>query len=341
MRRLTVVSANACNGGIDPRTGDDSGALMTIKVLRGVRPHVVLLQEMDACGDPNRLWRHLRYWANALDMEAVLGPSAAVRSELGNHTAILVAARRGLRVTDQWPPPPPAGPRVPWCHAEVTVPGLAGPLHLYSVHLSAESPSDRVHAAELIAGYTASCGQHVLAGGGWNDYPRGGPVPSAAELGALPAQARVARCRRGPTGLWEPCYDVDDLLGDVGLADIAACWSGAARLAATTGNGARADRCYATADLAAAAVSCQNLRIGSDHQAVACTFDFSRLPGDLSNPEEPPGRSEESLAAYRDGASAAGPAGAFRMRRSESPGSLTSWPGAISRPGWPGSQAES
>jgi len=274
-RRLTVVTANLCYGGLDPETGDDLPLEATVGALRRARPHAVLLQEVGAAGNPSGLWRRLRRIANALGMEpAVLGPSAAIRSELGNHTAILVAAGRGLRVTDQWPPPSPAGPRVPWCRAEVTVPGLAGPLHLYSAHLSARSPSARVHAAELIASYAAGHAGHVVAGGDWTTTRAPGPGP--AQIAALPAAVRASRCRQGPDGAWAPRYDVDAPFAAAGLADLAACHDPAG-LAATTRDGARADRCYATPALAGVLAACQDLVTGSDHRAVAVTFDLTGL----------------------------------------------------------------
>jgi endonuclease/exonuclease/phosphatase family metal-dependent hydrolase len=201
MQRLTVISANACYGGIDPGTGDDSRARVTIEALRSAQPHVVLFQEMDA-RDPYRLWRHLRHFASALDMEPVLGPSAAIRSELGNHTAILVSGRRGLRVVDQWPPPAPAGPRVPWCRAEVTVPGLARPVHFCSVHLSARSAADQLRAAQVIASYVRAQHHPAVVGGDFNGYaPASRPPPSRQ------------RCRR-------TCG-----ASRAGAAAPAACWS--------------------------------------------------------------------------------------------------------------------
>jgi hypothetical protein len=45
------------------------------------------------------------------------------------------------------------------------------------------------------------------------------------------------------------------------------------------GDGARADRCYATPALAGVLAACQDLVTGSDHRAVAVTFDLTRLQG--------------------------------------------------------------
>jgi endonuclease/exonuclease/phosphatase family metal-dependent hydrolase len=199
----------------------------------------------------------------------------------GNHTAILVATCHGLRIVNQWPPP--GGPRVPWCSAEVTVPGIAGPLHLYSVHFSARSLGEQLRAAELVASY-ASQQAPALVGGDFNGYPRAGPVPAASQLRALRPHQQLVRACRGPDGTLSPSYDVDDLLTGAGLTDMAGALPAARRdpagLSGTAEDGtARLDRCYATPDLAAAAVSCRQLPIGSDHDAVAFTFDTSILGG--------------------------------------------------------------
>jgi endonuclease/exonuclease/phosphatase family metal-dependent hydrolase len=274
VRRLTVVSANTCYGGINPDTGDDSGARVTIEALRGADPDVALLQEMDARGDPYRLWRHLRHFASALDMEPVLGPSAAIRSELGNHTAILVSARRGLRVADQWPPPAPAGPRVPWCRAEVTVPGLARPVHFCSVHLSARSAADQLRAAQVIASYVRAQHHPAVVGGDFNGYAPG--EPAAAEPAALPAHLRgQPRWRRGPGGVPEPDYAVHDTLADAGLTDIAAHLPPGRRdrpgLTGTARAG-RIDRIYLTG---AATEYRQQDTGGSDHHMLLLTLDLT------------------------------------------------------------------
>jgi len=273
VRQLTVVSVNTCYGGIDPDTGDDSGARVTIEALRGAQPHVVLLQEMDARGDPYRLWRHLRHFANALDMEPVLGPSAAIRSELGNHTAILVATSRGLRVVDQWPPPAPASPRVPWCRAEVTVPGLARPVRFCSVHLSARSAADQLRAAQVIASYVRAQHQPAVVGGDLNGYAPGEPA-------VLPAPSRgQPHWRRGPGGVLEPDYTVHETLADAGLTDIAAHLPRGHRdppeLTGTADAG-RIDRIYLTAPLTGAATAYRQQDTGGgDHHMLLLTLDLT------------------------------------------------------------------
>lgn len=60
VRRLTVVTANLCYGGIDPQAGDDGPLEAAVAALRRGRPHAVLLQEVDAAGNPSGLWRRLR-----------------------------------------------------------------------------------------------------------------------------------------------------------------------------------------------------------------------------------------------------------------------------------------
>jgi endonuclease/exonuclease/phosphatase family metal-dependent hydrolase len=293
---LTVVTANLCYGGLDRVTGDDAGWRASVTALRAVRPAVVLLQEVDARGEPFRLWAHLRRTAAALGMEPVLGPSAALRSQTGNHTAILAATRAGVVIEDQWPPPPPAGPARPWCTARLSVPGLGAPLHVYSVHLPARSPAARRAAGEELASFAASHdpGDHVLAGGDFNSYPAAG-APRAGDLAGLPLRWLISRCVPVPGG-WQPDCGPDELLTAAGLADLAARHAGTSpagstALAATKG-GARLDRCYATPALAAALVSCQPLTTGSDHAAVAVTFDLSAAgPGSPAGP--PPAEGSE------------------------------------------------
>jgi endonuclease/exonuclease/phosphatase family metal-dependent hydrolase len=278
---LTVASANLCYGGLDQATGDDSQWRTTITALAGAAPDIVLAQEMDARGDPYRLWFHLRRTAAALGLEPVLGPSAALRSQTGNHTAILIRTSAGIGIEDQWPPPAPAAPGRPWCWAQLAVPGLDRPLHAYSVHLSARSATAQRQAAEELASYAT--GQLALVGGDFNSHPRAGPVPAPAQLQALETgqsrQILLTRCRRTPGGTWEPDYATDDVLTAAGLADVAARCPGPGGAAPTTADGARADRCYVSASLAPAAVSCRPLPIGSDHAAIICGLDLSRLTG--------------------------------------------------------------
>jgi hypothetical protein len=113
LAEFTVVFANMHYGGIDLQTGDDGSWRETIAALAPFEPDVVSLQEMDA-HNVFYLWRHMRRTANALGMEPVHGPSAALRAETDNHTGILVRTRPGgLQILNQSPPSGVAGPCVP------------------------------------------------------------------------------------------------------------------------------------------------------------------------------------------------------------------------------------
>jgi endonuclease/exonuclease/phosphatase family metal-dependent hydrolase len=277
---LTVVTANLEHGGI-ALDGDDSSLRATIAAIAPLRPDIVLLQEAGA-RDPLQTWRLTHRLAAALGaMRPILGPPAAAGSRCGSHTAILVAAH--LTVTDQWPPPPPAGPAEPWCSAELADPRLPGPLVVISAHLPIRSPAARLRAAQLIASVAAEKtrdGNLVVAGGDMNCYPRAG-APAAVD--DLPLHLEITRTAPGPGGRLVPDLSADDtltaVLPDVGAA-LAARGAGPHCLAPTGRGGARVDRIHADPALVATAVAYRAIVTGSDHQAIAVTFDLARLPPD-------------------------------------------------------------
>jgi endonuclease/exonuclease/phosphatase family metal-dependent hydrolase len=277
---LTVISCNLEYGAIDPVTGDDSGARRAIAVLGGADPDIVLLQEMHTA-DPYHLRRHLRRFATELGMQPVLGPAGSLRVTTGNHTAMLFGPH--ITIHDEWPPPPPVGPQVPYCRAEVTVPGVPGRVQVHSVHLAARSAQRRLGEAEILASYAADAicagSQHVLIGGDFNSVPVAGSA--ALDLAAWQPRLLAQRCARGPGAQWVPDLRVGHILHESGLRDLAAV------VAATTGDEsaldptgpglARVDQIHASTALAACVTAYDLLETDSDHLAVAVTLDPARL----------------------------------------------------------------
>jgi endonuclease/exonuclease/phosphatase family metal-dependent hydrolase len=277
---LTVVSSNINYGGLDQETGDDSGARRAIAVLAALEPDIVLLQEMHTA-DPYRLRRHLRRFANELGMQPVLGPAGSLRVTIGNHTAMLFGPH--ITIHDEWPPPPPAGPPVPWCRAEITIPGIPGRVQAHSVHLAARSAVRRLGEAELLASWAADAirdaGQHVLIGGDFNCVP----VAGAGALDLLAWQPRLLaqRCTRTPAGDLVPDLRVGQILAESGLSDLAAVLAARtgdpAPLAPTGQGGARVDQVHASPALAGCVTGYRLLETLSDHQTVAVTLDLTRM----------------------------------------------------------------
>lgn len=286
---LRLALVNWQYGGLNlDNPSDDAGWQATVDVLAEQQPDVVLCQEIDAGGNPNRVWRHLWRTANAVGLSPILGPAGARRAATGLHTALLVRVSTGLRVVDQWPPPGVAAPAACWCTAELAIPGLDWSLRVSSMHLCARSPVEQLRAAQVITSYIADDEDqlHIVAGD-TNGYGRGGPVPAPAEVAALRRRERLVRCLPG-TG--EPNYDVDDTFTAAGLVDVAAVLPADSREPAELsgtwhGPGAawfeRIDRCYASPPLAEAATAYRQVKTGSDHDAVFVDFDL----GDVSDPE--------------------------------------------------------
>jgi endonuclease/exonuclease/phosphatase family metal-dependent hydrolase len=276
---FTVMTINWHFGGIDRRSGDLSAWQHSVNVINQVRPMIVLAQEMDCQGNPARLHQHLEATATALGgMTPILGPPAGGTG--GNHTAIFVRACAGLQVINRWPTPAPGRPPEPtWCSAQVTIPGIAPAAHLYSVHLSPRSALDQLRATQIITSYITEGEQFALVGGDWNGYPHR-PAISPEVLAGLPRHLQMTRCRPGPSGLI-PNHDVADELQRAQLFDIAAYLDetgrGPADLRPTTEDGARVDRCHGDKRWAAAAREAKNLKVGSDHHAVAITFDLTGM----------------------------------------------------------------
>ncbi|WP_329242955.1 hypothetical protein OG417_45040 [Actinoallomurus sp. NBC_01490] len=279
LAHFTVLIINWQYGGVDRRSRDRSAWLRSVNVINQVRPMIVLAQEMDCQGNPAQLHQHLEATATALGgMTSILGPPASGTG--GNHTAIFVRASAGLQVINRWPTSAPAGPREPWwCSAQVKIPGVAPAAHLYSVHLSPRSALDQLRAVQIVTSLVTEGIQFALVGGDFNGYPRQ-PEISPEVLAGLPRHLQMTRCRPGPNGLI-PNHDVADELQRAQLFDIAAhldeTGRGPSDLRPTTEDGARVDRCHGDKRWAAAAREAKNLAVGSDHQALAVTFDLTGM----------------------------------------------------------------
>ncbi|GAA4510783.1 hypothetical protein GCM10023191_073910 [Actinoallomurus oryzae] len=277
---FVAVTANLRYGGIDPQTLDDSSLCDTIEALGGLRADVVGLQEIDAGGNPHDIWRNFYRLANELGMHPVLGPSASFKTTTGNHVGILVRTSGGLRVKNQWPASGAAGTKVPWCCAEISVPGMSETLYVYSGHLHARSETERVRVIETLTSLITAGDQLAIWLADNNGYPRE-PAVSSEELKKLPRHLQLTRCIEGSEGDLTPNYTVCDTLVRAGLLDVAAVLPPSRRepseLCATGKGGARVDRVHAVERLAKTAKRYQQVETGSDHQACAVTFDLSRL----------------------------------------------------------------
>lgn len=277
LSNFRVMVVNWRYGGLNAETGDEDWR-HTVNVINSVNPHIVLCAEVDA-GPVRDLWAHARRTAIACGMElAVLGPSAAVRSALGNNTAILVRTTAGLKIHNQWPPMD--GTRACWCSAEIEVPGLEEHLHVYALHLHARSALARLLDAETIASIPAEFGQLAFVGGDFNGFPRHPVVPQEV-LQSLPLHLQLTRCIQTPDGELVANHAVHDEFTRAGMVDLAAhleqTGQGPADLQPTAHGEARVDRGYGTAELAGAVRAAKNLEIGSDHDAPLYFFDLTAL----------------------------------------------------------------
>lgn len=274
---FVVVWANMKYGGVDPATGNNASWRQTIRAIARLQPDVVCLQEIDH--RPAHVWKHVHRTANALNMQPVLGPSAATRTETGNHVGILVRVRTEVQIVDQWPPPGVAGSKVPWCKATLLIDGIGELMHVYSVHLPARSTSAQLEHVEHITNLATVNGELALVAGDFNGYPAQPEVPPE-ELALLPPHLQLTRCRETPAGL-APDLRVWDMLTRARLLDVAAELPTDARdpreLIATGRGRARVDRCHAAQRLAKTATRYRQVKTGSDHDAGVLWFDLQSL----------------------------------------------------------------
>jgi endonuclease/exonuclease/phosphatase family metal-dependent hydrolase len=274
-RTLRVTSCNLEYGGIDRRTGDNSSALVTLRALLADRPDLLAIQEMHA-PDPGNLRRQLWWWANELDMHPFLGPCASIGSTAGNFNAILVRTGPGIQITDEWPGP--AGAQLPFCRAELDIPGLDQPVQFTCAHLAARSITRRREHAEIIGSCSADTiagGGHVIVAGDFNGFPRFG-----ADIGLLPDRLLSARAVVASDGTHQPDVTADDALTSSGLEDLGALLAirhnNADHAAPTGPGGVRVDRIYADPSLAKLATAYRRFETAADHDAVSVVFDLSR-----------------------------------------------------------------
>jgi endonuclease/exonuclease/phosphatase family metal-dependent hydrolase len=172
---FVLMWANMKYGGVDPKTGNDASWRQTIQAIARLQPDVVCLQEIDH--RPAHVWEHVHRTANALGMQPILGPSAAMRTETGNHVGILVRTRPGVRIVDQWPPPGVAGSKVPWCTVTLSIDGVGELMHVYCVHLPARSTSAQLQHVEHITNLVTASGELAAVAGDFNGYPAQPEVP--------------------------------------------------------------------------------------------------------------------------------------------------------------------
>jgi hypothetical protein len=303
---LHVASVNLQYGGFAP-DGSTARLDKTITALGGLRPQVVLLQELTglppgsvdspsrdmpladyerlAAGFASRAHdaarRHLHHIAARLGMTPVLGPPVPGQWRR-MYTAILVREEDGIAITGTGPPPMavPGAEAPAWCEATVTAGGIPHPLSFYSVHLPARTVTGQRLQAERLANLIAQRGMLAHAGGDWNGIPRT-DRHSEDELAAMSPHLRPVRMvlDGGPL---RPDYTVDDLLAGTGLVNVAASLPPQSRLPAdlmaTGPAGSMVDRHEATAEMAEAAIGYRQLVTGgSDHHLTVTAYDWALL----------------------------------------------------------------
>lgn len=278
---VTIGTANLHYGGINPRTRDDTSLRVTMDALSLLNLDILAVQEVDGGGNPHDIWRTYRLLGNRLGMEPVLGPSCALKTTTGNHVGILVRTHpRGLQIDNQWPAPGAAETRVPWCSAEIRVPGLDAPLVVYSGHLSARSETEQLRAVEIVTNIIAENDQFAIWLADFNGYPSEPEISSEA-LAHIPKHLQITRCVEDVDGKLHPNLDVYHKLIRAGMLDVAECLPPSKRhpkeLQATGRGLARIDRAHAVGDLVKAATSYRQVETGSDHDACIFTFNFAQL----------------------------------------------------------------
>lgn len=287
---LSVSSCNLEYGGLSESLGDSRWHRSMACLVRW-KPGVLLMQEHNGRG-PARLNAHAWRTANELGMTPLIGP-ASPDSVSGNHPAVLVDTRAGLRILDAGPPPALTGPTGPaWCEVLVQVPGMPHPVWFVSVHLPARSAASQRIQAERLASLLAQRGGLVVVGGDWNSYAPTDDIPPDA-LHKIPAHLRPSRMRRGHGGTLEPDYAVHYTLASIGLADAAAELPAQQREPnALTPTGVtpcgRIDRIYVTSSMVPALDCYEQAQTGgSDHQALLLTFNTAATKGVTPPPPLP------------------------------------------------------
>lgn len=206
---LRVASVNLENGGLG-EGGRRRQA--SVAVLREMRPHLVLVQELFAPGE-ERVRREFRTLANALGMEpCALGqPRGSKRLRTG-----ILADVSVLEILDDGPGSYLDAPF--WAQATVAVRESGTVLDIYSVHAPATTAAGQLAEAERLATRITDPARKVpaIAGGDWNCYSRHADL---GDLGALSPHLRPARMRRGLDGQLAANYDVHDVLTFAGLTD--------------------------------------------------------------------------------------------------------------------------
>lgn len=269
---LRVASANWQFGGLDRQTGDRSQWCRTMDALIAWDPHLLFAQEIMG-RQPYDLHRHAWATGNALGMIPLVGP-ASLQSASGNHPAIFVKVSAGLEIVDHGPPS--TLPGLAWCEAEVSVPELPVPLHLFSVHFPCRSATAQLQQAETLACYAATLETPVIAAGDWNSY-----APDAFLTGdvlaRLPPHLRPPRMHARSDGTFAVNTTVYDTLISTGLLDAATLLAAERRdprdLTPTGAGGGRVDRMHVSSSLAPLLSEyLQRDTGGSDHNALMVKF---------------------------------------------------------------------
>ena len=268
---LRIAVVNWEDGGIDRSDLSQPRWAQTIAVLRDWDPHVVMCQEFTGMF-PWALHQQVWKTANALGMFPCVGPPGA-QTAAGLRPGILVSLRAGLTVLDQGPPPTPLS--APWCDVTLEVPGMAGPLHLYSVHMPPFSGTLQIQYTEWLTARIAQHGQPSVIAGDWNSYSGEG-MDQPADLTTLPPHLIPTRLtvrdgrRELNTGLHQ-------LLTDMGFHDVAVLVPAEdrtpARLMPTGCTGVEREfRGYVTGHLKDLVSAYAQAPVGSDHHAIMTTL---------------------------------------------------------------------
>ncbi|MEU7640928.1 endonuclease/exonuclease/phosphatase family protein [Streptomyces sp. NPDC039016] len=293
---VRVISWNSEHNGID-RDGSDRRWRLAMSVFAGLRPHILLRQEMTRAD----LHGQRAVWAEAARLGGLQPFLAHATPESANPTGVYID--RDLfepteyfeHGTAMWHPV---------CNPVVRLKGSTRKLSLASIHLCSWDPDLRLHEARRLT-ILGKPGMAAILGGDCNSYPH-----SQSEAATLPDWPDIAdrthfehrtvdwfgervsdtRPDRVLAGSHDGRSPVFSELGQYAatklnqpdaLAPTASLWR------TDQGDMQRIDRIYATPQVAEALTSLEvlvndDIREASDHCPVLATFSLSRLRRALS-----------------------------------------------------------
>jgi endonuclease/exonuclease/phosphatase family metal-dependent hydrolase len=201
---FTFGTYNTEFGGID--NGNDERLRHQLALLAEAEADAWALQECNGWQDDDG--RYLYLAEQALGMRGFIARSNRGR---GCDPAVFVRESPDVRVTGhRHEEQPPYWHGVALVTAEI---GGVGPVRLASAHLAPSAPSLRAVEAEAFALIAEKHGHGpLIAGGDWNAFPSGSPVPDT--IGLHPGKVRRKADTRAAQALEEYMTDVAMHLGD-------------------------------------------------------------------------------------------------------------------------------